>query len=243
MCRNSIGCLCAQKKRGTFSPSLESLRSSTTLSTQLQRVKPTPYGGSVVALLWVDFESVEVSKIKLLRFFLFYGVHKRVMRFFSYAICLVNTYFSTVFSFEKSGCKDNYFSDRLRAFSTLIVCAGVHSPHCAPLRCAYVGLLGCRAFGTAVLRMVATCPTLRSTTFRLCGVIGMSCLRHTGSAIGCACPHTALHFVSLMWGYWDVVPSARWFSGRLPLAPHCASLRCAYVGLLGCRAFGTVASW
>lgn len=44
-------------------------------------------GGSVVALLWVDsFESVQVSKApvyKLLHFFLFYGVHKRVMRFFS----------------------------------------------------------------------------------------------------------------------------------------------------------------
>ena len=32
----------AQKKRGTFSPSLDALRSSTTYISQLQRVKPTP---------------------------------------------------------------------------------------------------------------------------------------------------------------------------------------------------------
>lgn len=43
-------------------------------------------GGSVAASFWeLFFEIVEVSEQpdKLLRFFLFYGVHKRVMRFFS----------------------------------------------------------------------------------------------------------------------------------------------------------------
>ena len=36
-------------------------RSWTTLSTQLQRIKPTPFGGSAVASFWVDSESVQVS--------------------------------------------------------------------------------------------------------------------------------------------------------------------------------------
>ena len=53
---------CTQKKRGTISPSLDALRSSTTYISQLQRVKPTPLGGSVVAIPREIFESVEVSK-------------------------------------------------------------------------------------------------------------------------------------------------------------------------------------
>lgn len=50
------------KKAWHFSPSLESLRSWTTYSSQLQRVKPTPFGGSVIALLWEEF--LKVSKFQ-----------------------------------------------------------------------------------------------------------------------------------------------------------------------------------
>ena len=51
-----------QKKRGTFSPSSVVLRSSTTYNSQLQRVKPTPYGGSVAASLWELF--LKLSKFQ-----------------------------------------------------------------------------------------------------------------------------------------------------------------------------------
>ena len=62
MCRKSSGKLRTQKKRGTFSPSSVVLRSSTTCNSQLQRVKPTPYGGSVAASLWELF--LKLSKFQ-----------------------------------------------------------------------------------------------------------------------------------------------------------------------------------
>ena len=52
----------AQKKRGQNSVYL-SLRSSTTYPSN-KRVKPTPDGVSVIALLLMEFESVEVSKTR-----------------------------------------------------------------------------------------------------------------------------------------------------------------------------------
>ena len=61
-----------QKKRGTLSPSLEPLRSSTTDSSQLQRVKPTPVGGSAVALLWEDFEVSKFQRFQCISNFAFF---------------------------------------------------------------------------------------------------------------------------------------------------------------------------
>ena len=40
-------------------------------------------------------------------------------------------------------------------------------------------------------------------------LVFVACLRHACFSRGCCIPHTALHFVALMWGYWDGVPPAR----------------------------------
>ena len=63
LCR--MGWITHIKKAWHFSPSLESLRSSTTYSSQLQRVKPTPIGGSVAALPWEEY--LKVSKFQRLQ--------------------------------------------------------------------------------------------------------------------------------------------------------------------------------
>jgi hypothetical protein len=55
------------------------------LNTPITTYKPTPIGGSAVAIFWSVIEVVEVPKApdKPLRFSLFYGVHNSVMRFYS----------------------------------------------------------------------------------------------------------------------------------------------------------------
>ena len=74
-----------QKKAWHFSPSLVVLRSSTTYNSQLQRVKPTPIGGSVAALLWELFLKVSKfqnnQRINYFAFFLFYGARVKFTRF------------------------------------------------------------------------------------------------------------------------------------------------------------------
>lgn len=44
----------------------------------------------------------------------------------------------------------------------------------------------------------------------------VACLQHAIHAPHSSPSHTALHFVSLMWGYWDIVPLSR--EVRFPLS-------------------------
>jgi hypothetical protein len=49
---------------------------------------------------------------------------------------------------------------------------------------------------------------LRARGTLLLDLLIVACFQHA-TPVRTFLPHTALHFVALMWGYWDIVPPAR----------------------------------